>query len=103
LRYQGEKLVNRFDANAYLFISRAMDLHDVSAGRGSLHEVLAGVKARTLAIGISSDGLYPASEVQELTAAIPGARYAEIDSIHGHDAFLIEHEQLSQILRSFLP
>jgi len=102
LRYQGQKLADRFDANAYIYLTRAMDLHDVSAGRGSMHEVLAGVSARVLSIGISSDVLYPPAEQRSIASAIPGAVYAELDSPHGHDAFLIEFEKMNALLRDFL-
>ncbi len=102
LRYQGQKLADRFDANSYLYLTRAMDLHDVSAGRGSMCDVLGRVSARVLSIGISSDVLYPPAEQRAIASAIPGAVYAELDSPHGHDAFLIEFETMNRLLRDFL-
>lgn len=102
LRYQGQKLVERFDANTYLSLTRAMDLHDVSAGRGSVKDALGEVKAKVLCVGISSDVLYPVVEQQQISETLPHGRYAEIDSIHGHDAFLIEFEALNGLIRRFL-
>ena len=102
LRYQGQKLADRFDANTYIYLTRAMDLHDVSAGRGSLREVLRSVSARVLSIGISSDVLYPPAEQMAIASAIPGAVYAELNSPHGHDAFLIEFDRMNRLLRDFL-
>jgi homoserine O-acetyltransferase/O-succinyltransferase len=102
LRYQGQKLVERFDANAYLILTRAMDLHDLSSGRGLMPEVLGSITARAMCVGISSDVLYPPIEQQELSDAIPHGQYVEIESVHGHDAFLIEFDALNEMLRSFL-
>ena len=102
LRYQGQKLADRFDANTYVYLTRAMDLHDVSAGRGSLKEVLGTISARVLAVGISSDVLYPPAEQKQIASAIRGAAYAELDSPHGHDAFLIEFDTMNSLLRNFL-
>jgi homoserine O-acetyltransferase len=101
LRYQGAKLVDRFDANSYLCISRAMDLHDVAHRRGSLQEVLAKIRIPVLCVGISSDVLYPVHEQKAIAAAIPGAWYREIQSDDGHDAFLIEYGQMGTIIREF--
>ncbi|MHB1050042.1 MAG: homoserine O-acetyltransferase MetX [Bacteroidota bacterium] len=102
LRYQGKKLVDRFDANTYLKISRTMDLHDVTIDRGSLEEVLGAISMPTLNIGIDSDILYPAVEQREIARKIPGAEYREITSPYGHDAFLIEYEQMERFVSSFL-
>jgi homoserine O-acetyltransferase len=102
LRYQGTKLVRRFDANTYLSITRTMDSHDMARGRGSLEEVLGQIAAPALCVGIDSDVLYPAHEQRSIAVALSGAIYFEIGSSHGHDAFLIEYEQLGAAVTAFL-
>lgn len=102
LRYQGVKLAQRFDANTYVGLTRAMDEHDLSAGRGSLREVLAGMRMPTLVMGIPTDVLYPEVEQRQLVDLLPDAHYARIVSPHGHDAFLIEFPQVAAQLRRFM-
>ncbi|MFV2000862.1 MAG: homoserine O-acetyltransferase, partial [Acidimicrobiia bacterium] len=94
LRYQGEKLVSRFDANTYLTLIDAMDSHDLGRGRGPSEAIAHRITTRALAVGISSDVLYPVTEVQSLAATLPNARFAVLDSPNGHDAFLIDTDQL---------
>lgn len=106
LEYQGDKLVRRFDANSYLLLTKAMDLHDVGRGRGGYEPAFARLRAPVLSVGISSDILYPAHQAREIAdlaaaAGVP-ASYAELDSPHGHDGFLIETDMLGDILRPFL-
>ena len=102
LHYQGAKLVDRFDAATYIYVSRALDDHDVGKNRGSVAQALGCISAPTLCIGIDSDILYPAAEQKQIAAMITNARYAEIHSRHGHDAFLIEYDQLNRIVDKFL-
>jgi homoserine O-acetyltransferase len=102
LRYQGEKLIDRFDANTMIYLTRAMDLHDISNGRGSIEETLSNIQAKALCIGISSDLLYPADIQKSIAKTIPAGQYSEIVSIHGHDAFLIEYDQLNTLIGKFL-
>ncbi|HEV7236900.1 MAG TPA: homoserine O-acetyltransferase, partial [Ktedonobacteraceae bacterium] len=94
LYYQGESLVQRFDANSYLYISRAMDLFDVSEGYPSLEAALRRLRSKCLFIGIRSDFLFPAARVHWLADQVHAlggnATYVELDSPHGHDAFLKE-------------
>lgn len=100
--YQGDKLVKRFNAYSYWYLSKAMDSHNVGRNRASIIEALKQVEAKTLVIGISSDLLFPPSEQKFLAEKIPGASYLEIDSYYGHDGFLIETGILTYELIKFL-
>jgi homoserine O-acetyltransferase len=108
LHYQGESLVRRFDANSYLVLSRAMDLHDLAYGRVSMEAALERVSlaTRALVIGISSDILFPTHLQRETVEHLRGvgrhAEYSEIESPWGHDAFLIEYGQLTEAITGFL-
>lgn len=101
LRYQGDKLARRFDAAAYVRLSQAMDTHDLGRARGDYHAALAAIAMPALVVGIGSDLLYPLAEQQELAALLPNVELAVLDSLHGHDAFLIETGQLNQLIREF--
>ncbi len=102
LYYQGNSLVRRFDANSYLYISRAMDLYDVSEGYPSLEAALHRLRSKALFIGIRSDFLFPAARVRQLAEQVRtlggDATYVELDSPHGHDAFLKEWQQMTEAL-----
>jgi homoserine O-acetyltransferase len=104
LYYQGELLARRFDANSYLYISRAMDLYDVSEGYPSLEAALGRIRSKVLFVGIRSDFLFPAVHVRWLADKVRSlggnATYVELDSPHGHDAFLKEWEQMTIALNS---
>jgi len=99
--YQGEKLVNRFNAYSYWYLSKSMDSHNVGRNRHGVEKALSLIKARTLVIGIKSDVLFPIEEQQYLFRHIPKSAFAEIDSFYGHDGFLIETEILTNIIVSF--
>ncbi|MBK8701002.1 MAG: homoserine O-acetyltransferase [Saprospiraceae bacterium] len=101
-RYQGDKLVNRFDAHCYYTITKTMDSHNVARMRSSAEEALGQITAQTLVIGISTDFLFPTSEQRFLAEAIPEARYAEIHSDLGHDGFLTESEKVGRLIRTLL-
>ena len=101
-QYQGEKLVKRFNAYSYFILSKAMENHNIERGRTNAKEVLSTVKCNTLVLGISSDYLYPLEEQQLLAKLIPHSLFVEIDSDYGHDGFLIENEQITKILSTFL-
>lgn len=101
-RYQGEKLVKRFNAYSYWYLSKAMDNHNITRNRGTALEVLERVKCKTLVLGIESDYLFPLEEQRLLATLIPHSQFVVIDSPYGHDGFLIESEQISKILSVFL-
>ena len=106
LDHHGDKLIRRFDTNSYLIIGKAMDLHDVARGRGSLQTAASRISAPVLSMGISSDILYPTyqqKQIRDIISETGGScEYVEIDSPHGHDAFLINLDQVGQPLDDFL-
>jgi homoserine O-acetyltransferase len=106
LRYKGDHFVNRFDANSYLYISKAMDYFDLAQPYGTLEQAFASVKAKFLVISFSSDWLFPSYQSKEIVSACRrvGAQaiYTEIQTPYGHDAFLLESEQLSSLITNFL-
>ena len=93
LRYQGQKLAGRFDAGAYVRLTQAMDRFDLDT---------AAVRCPVLAVGISSDLLYPPADARALAGALPGGRYAEMTTAFGHDAFLVDFDGVEQAVRPFL-
>ncbi len=101
LRHHGEKLVERFDANTYVGLTRAMDSHDVARNRGRYEDVLRSIRQPALVVGVDSDVLYPTVEQVELAALLPNATLRELHSDNGHDAFLVDAEALEPIVRSF--
>jgi len=100
--YQGEKLVKRFNAYSYWFLSKAMDAHHVGRGRNGLENALKAISAKTLVIGITSDILFPLEEQQFLAKYIPSSKFVAINSFYGHDGFLIETKQISREIDTFL-
>ncbi|MDX2304088.1 MAG: homoserine O-acetyltransferase [Microscillaceae bacterium] len=100
--YQGEKLARRFHAFSYWTLSKAMDSHHVGRKRGGLASALGMIKSQTLVIGILSDILFPPEEQKFLAQHIPQALYQEIDTLFGHDGFLIETEIIGEIIRNWL-
>jgi homoserine O-acetyltransferase len=106
LDHQGQKFVRRFDANSYLRLNKAMDLHDVGRNRGGLRRALARIQVPTLNISISSDTLYPCHQQEAvheaLLAAGTDSRHVVLDSPHGHDGFLIETDAVGSAVGDFL-
>lgn len=103
LDHQGEKFRQRFDANSYIAISKAMDSFDLARGYASAVEALRRVTAQVLLVGISSDWLFPATDVRGLAQRLREAgvrcRYAELETSHGHDGFLADMPQLARLIR----
>ena len=106
LMHQGKRFTERFDANSYLYITKAMDYFDVERSYGTLERAFAAVRAKFLIISYSSDWLFPTEQskriMQALAANDRDVSFIEIDSPYGHDTFLIEVDQLTRITRSFL-
>ena len=101
-KYQGEKLAKRFNAFSYYVLSKGMDSHNVGRGRGSVEIALHEIKAKTLAIGIETDILFPVAEQKFIAANIPNGKFVAINSLYGHDGFLLEAEQIQHIISNFL-
>ncbi len=101
-RYQGLKLVNRFNVVCYYRLTQSMDSHDVGHTRGGVQNALKQITAKTLVIGIKSDVLYPISEQEDLQKNIPGAQLLTIGSDFGHDGFLLEYEKIESALKIFI-
>lgn len=103
MNYQGDKLVQRFNAFSYWILGKAMDSHNIARGRGrSAADILAALPQQVLLISISSDMLCPPEEQRFMAAHIPKVSYAEIDSPYGHDGFLTEAGLISALLQPWL-
>lgn len=103
LEHQGKKLVSRFDAGSYVVLTEALSGHDVGRGRGGISSALRGCPVPAVVAGITSDRLYPLRLQQELVDLLPGcSRLQVVDSIHGHDGFLLETEAVGELVRQTL-
>jgi len=106
LAHQGDKFVERYDANSYLYISKAMDLFDLGDGHTTFEEGVGRIKARALVVGVPTDLLFPIALQKELADALVACgrdtTYRVLDSLYGHDSFLVEVDALTAILREFL-
>jgi homoserine O-acetyltransferase/O-succinyltransferase len=106
LRYRGSEFVSRFDANSYLYITKAMDYFDLTNGRQSLATAFEKVGARFLVISFTSDWLYPSYQSQEIVRALRtrncDVAYCELESNYGHDAFLVDVAEQTDLIRGFL-
>jgi homoserine O-acetyltransferase len=106
LRYRGSQFVNRFDANSYLYITKAMDYFDLTGGQKTLAAALEPARARFLVISFSSDWLYPSYQSQEMVRALRSRNrdvaYVELQSNYGHDSFLVDVAEQTELVRGFL-
>ena len=105
LDHHGKKFAERFDANSYIVLNRAMDLHDIGRGRGGAKAALAGFAGPSMTVSVSSDFLYPAKQQAALADVLRGngrtCAYHTIDSVFGHDGFLVEHDKLAPLIEDF--
>jgi homoserine O-acetyltransferase len=106
LRYRGTQFVARFDANSYLYITKALDYFDLAEGYGSLTEAFRNTPTRFLVISFTSDWLYPSYQSLEIVKALRGLNrdvaYCELASNYGHDAFLVDVGEQTEVVRGFL-
>jgi homoserine O-acetyltransferase/O-succinyltransferase len=106
LDYHGAKLARRFDANSYLVLSKAMDLHDLGRGRGGVETALRRITAPTLTLSIDSDALYPSYQQERIRDVLhaqgTAVSHVGITSEYGHDAFLLESRQVGEAIADFL-
>ena len=102
IKYQGEKLANRFNAYSYWHLTKALDTHHIGRGRGPIPEVLKSITSNTLVIGVDTDKLIPFTEQEYLAAHIPGARLGRIETPYGHDGFLMEQETVAALVKQHL-
>lgn len=106
LRYHGDNFIRRFDANSYLYITKAMDYFDLTNGHGSLVKRFENVRAKFLVVSFTSDWLFPSYQSKEIVSALMAngvdVTYCEIDSSYGHDAFLLEVDRLTGLMGDFL-
>jgi len=107
LDYQGDKFVGRFDANSYLCITKALDEYDLSAGYASLEDAFAKLQSKVLVVALTSDWLFPPEQSHQLANALlrgsKNVSYSELTAPHGHDGFLVDVENLAEMIRAFLP
>lgn len=104
LDHHADKLCRRFDANSYITLTRAMSLFDLGRRRGGLEAALGGIQQPLTVVGVDSDRLFPLEQQRQIVALAPGARPLQvIHSLHGHDGFLVEADQLGAIVRDALP
>lgn len=101
-QYQGSKLVGRFDAYSYMAILDTFDTHNAGRGRGGLRAALSRISAPTLVVGLGTDIIFTPGEMRALASMIPHAEYRQIESPFGHDGFLVEADQLNDILLPFI-
>ena len=106
LKYQGEKFIERFDANAYIYLSKAMSYFDIPKQYGSLEAAFAPCQSEFLILSISSDWIYPSAQSKEIAKTLMRLNkivsYCDINSPYGHDAFLIDLEPMEKVIRPFL-
>ncbi len=106
LEYQGKKLSRWFDPNTYLYLSKAMDLHDMGFGYNSYEVGVRQITAKVMMIGLRTDMLFPVHQQKEVVKILKTSNndvfYKEVETVYGHDAFLLEKEQISDIIRNFL-
>lgn len=100
IQYQGDKFVKRFDAHCYFKLLTALDTHNIGRDRGGIEKALSKITANTIVIGFNSDILIPKIEQQFLAKHIPNSEYCEIKTLFGHDAFLIEHDDIRKAIRN---
>ena len=106
LRYQGESFIKRFDANTYLYITKAIDYYDLPRDFGSLENAFKNITAKFLVLSFTSDWLFPTAQAKEIVRALKvnlkPVTFCEIESPYGHDAFLLRNESMEKIISDFL-
>jgi homoserine O-acetyltransferase len=106
LQHQGESFIKRFDANSYLYISKAIDDFDITDGYNNLSEAFQNIKAKCLVMSFTSDWLYPKEQSMQIVKALKingiETTYTNFESEYGHDSFLIEDERLKKLFAGFL-